>query len=64
MTITALTDIIGFGKKGEVYAKAKEKISVVAVHGHVLIVENSRGRRFPITSDKTDYERIKETIGS
>lgn len=54
MTLT-LTQNIHSTSKRNLYGSKGEKVTLIAVHGDVLLVEGVKGR-FPVRKEFTDYD--------
>lgn len=49
---TLTVDKYSYGKDKTLYGKAGEKVTQIADHGNVLIVENKKKQRFSVNKDE------------
>jgi hypothetical protein len=60
-TMTILTPITSFTRRDTQWLSAGESVKLIATHGHVLIVENERGGRFPVHESKVgEYVAVED----
>ncbi len=50
-------DIISIMNPKKVYGKKGEKVKFISRHGHVFIVENKAGDRFPVSDNNVNQNK-------
>lgn len=48
-------NIYSYGKGQQLYGGVGDKVEIINVRGNVLIVRDSKGKTFPVASNRTNY---------
>ncbi|MEI8111141.1 MAG: hypothetical protein WCH59_09145 [Chitinophagia bacterium] len=52
-------DVFSTFRPATQYGKKGERVTIIAYHGNALIVENTNGKKYSITSEKVTYEKVQ-----